>query len=515
MKIRRIKIYDIPHKPLIDGLELSFPDNKGDFLNANCLIGINGSGKSQFLESIAELFLYLDAVYSPKPSSSKSKNPNPFLFEIVYSIVRDNKKYLVEIIQNKKNKLPLVRITDENSEELKIDDSQIEHYLPEKIIGYTSGENETISIPFLAYYDEYANYTANRAIQKSDHIDYEPRFYFMDYNTNLGIVISNLIFEESEGVNDLKKEFNIDKIKSFQITIQTNSSAAPNISINGEKGVVLTEDLKKWRSNLINSATCYDYDEKQNKYTLDFYVTDATKDAISFFFKSAYNFYTALYKFELLNNLMIDKKVRNEIEKDRKERRLINKMPTVPNKDKVLHYSELKLILKTGEIIDYLSLSDGEHQYFNIFGSIIMVNHDNSLFLLDEPETHFNPKWRRLFISHLRNLTKSRKQDLFLTSHSPFIVSDSPREFVYIFKRTENQTICIENPPQETFGASFDNILRMAFGLNETISKEASDKIKCLHEETDPEILESEIAKLGDSPNLMSLYRRIDMLSQD
>ncbi|KAA6319473.1 hypothetical protein EZS27_030639, partial [termite gut metagenome] len=291
-----------------------------------------------------------------------------------------------------------------------------------KVIGYTSGENETISIPFLADYDEYAEHTATRALRKSGELDYEPRFYFMDYNTNLGIVISNLIFEECEGVKELKDELKIDKIRNFQIIIQTNSPAAPKFPVEGEKGVVLTEDLKKWRNNLINAATCYDYDEKLNKYTLDFYFNDVTKEAMSFFFQSAYNLYTALYKFELLNNLMIDKSVRKNIEKDRKERRLINKMPTIPNKDKVLHYSELKLKLKNGQFVDYLSLSDGEHQYFNIFGSIIMVNQDNSLFLLDEPETHFNPKWRRLFISHLRLLTKSRKQDLFLTSHSPFIV---------------------------------------------------------------------------------------------
>ncbi|KAA6350923.1 hypothetical protein EZS27_001770 [termite gut metagenome] len=459
------------------------------------------------------MLVYLDAVYR---NHNKRRNVStPFLFEIIYSITLDGEKYFVEIIQEKKNKLPLITITDENCKPIEVDDEEFELYLPQKIIGYTSGENETISIPFLAYYDEYAEHTATRAFGKSDELDYEPRFYFMDYNTNLGIVISNLVFEECEGVKELKEELKIDKIRNFQIIIQKKSPAAPKSFIEGEKGVILTEDLKKWRDNLISAATCYDYDEKLNKYTLDFYFNDTTKEAIGFFFQSAYNFYTALYKFELLNNLMIDKDVRKNIKKDRKTRRLTNKMPTVPNKNKVLHYSELKLKLKNGQSVDYLSLSDGEHQYFNIFGSIIMVNHDNSLFLLDEPETHFNPKWRRLFISHLRLLTKSRKQDLFLTSHSPFIVSDCPRDFVYIFKRTGEQTIHVVNPNQETFGASFDNILRMAFDMDEVISKEASDKIKQLHEETDPKILEAEIAKLGDSPQLMSLYRRVDMLSQD
>lgn len=513
MKIKRIRIYNIPHKPLIEGLNLSFPDNQGNFLNANCLIGVNGSGKSQFLESIADLFVYLDALYR---NSNKPKNTIvPFLFEIVYFVCIEDERYIVEVIQDKMTKLPVVTVLNGKGDKLDVQEGQIEKYLPTKVIGYTSGENETISIPFLAYYDEYATYTANRAMKGFEHTDYEPRFYFMDYSTNLGIVISNLVFEGFEGVSKLKDELKIEKLKSFQIIIQTKSAAAPNIPVKGETGVILTDELKQWRDFLISTATCYEYDEKLNKYTLDFYFDDATKDALTFFFKSAYNLYTALYKFELLNNLMIDKTVRKNIEKDRKNRRLINKMPTVPNKDKVLHYSEIKLKLSNGQTVDYLSLSDGEHQYFNIFGSIIMVNHDNSLFLLDEPETHFNPKWRRLFISHLKNLTESRKQDLYLTSHSPFIVSDCPRDAVYIFERVDNDAIEVRNPSQETFGASFDNILQMAFGMDDVISKEASDKIKELHEETNPHVIEAELAKLGDSSQLMPLYRRIDMLSQN
>ena len=99
MKIRRIKIYDIPHKPLIDGLDLTFPENGGDFLNANCLIGINGTGKSQFLETIADLFVYLDGLYR---NHNKQKNTSiPFLFDIVYNITIKGEKYTVEIIQEK------------------------------------------------------------------------------------------------------------------------------------------------------------------------------------------------------------------------------------------------------------------------------------------------------------------------------------------------------------------------------------------------------------------------------
>lgn len=515
MKLKNIKISDIANKPLLEGLELTFPDRTADYLNANCLIGVNGSGKSQFLETIAEIFIYLDALY--RKANVMKGTSSPFSFEITYSLTRDNKQYLVNITQRNKNiKPPTIIITDDDGKIISFTEEEVDSYLPEKVIGYTSGENETISIPFHAYYDVYATYTASRAIEGLSKKDYEPRFYFMDYNTNLGIVISNLVFEEVDGIDYLKNELKIGKLKSFQLILQTNQAAAPKIKTSsGESGVILTQELKKWRDHLINSATCYDYDEKHNKYTLDFYFNDSTKDALAFFFKSAYNLYTALYKFELLNNLMIDATTRKNIERERKRRKLITKMPTVANKDKVLNYSELKLQLSNDQVIDYLSLSDGEHQFFNIFGTIIMVNHINSLFLLDEPETHFNPKWRRLFISHLKNLTKDRKQDLFLTSHSPFIVSDTPKESVYIFERESKDLISVKPPDQETFGASLDHILRMAFDMNEVISEEALQAIKALKEETDPTKIEEGIEKLGESSQLMPLYRRIEMLTKN
>lgn len=515
MKLKNIKISEIVSKPLLEGLDLSFPERDADYLNANCLIGVNGSGKSQFLETIAEIFIYLDAIY--RKANVMKNTSSPFSFEIAYTITKNDKKYDVNITQkNKSAKPPVITITDADENIVAFTDKDIDGFLPEKVIGYTSGENETISIPFHAYYDVYATYTASRAIEGLSKKDYEPRFYFMDYNTNLGIVISNLVFEEVEGIDYIKNELKIGKLKSFQIILQTNQTAAPKIKTStGESGVILTQELKKWREELIASATCYDYDEKHNKYTLDFYFNEATKDALTYFFKSAYNLYTALYKFELLNNLMIDATTRKNIERERKRRKLITKMPTVANKDKVLNYSELKLQLSNEQVIDYLSLSDGEHQFFNIFGTIIMVNHNNSLFLLDEPETHFNPKWRRLFISHLKNLTKDRKQDLFLTSHSPFIVSDTPKESVYIFERESKDHISVRPPDQETFGASLDHILRMAFDMQEVMSEEALQTIKALKEETDPAKIEEGIEKLGESSQLMPLYRRIEMLTKN
>jgi len=518
MKLTSINILNIKHRPLMNGLSLNFPSNGDNSINTNCFIGINGSGKSQLLETIAEIFLYLDNCY--RTTNPIKKVTSPALFEMSYILTIDQSEINVDVSYiNYKDKLPKIKISKENNE-ISVNSNNLEIYLPSKIIGYTSGANETISNPFLSYYDIYADFVATRAFGDSIEADYEPRFYFMDYNTNLGIAISNLVFDiDKENANidnsltKVKTELNIQKIKSFQIIIQTKQSAAPKIeSPSGETGVILTKELKKWLEELKKSSTCYDYSIKENKYTFDFLLDGASKEALAYFFETPYNLYSALYKFEILNNLIVDKATRKNIESQRAQRKLTAKMPEVPDKDKVLKYSELKLKLTNGQTVDYLSLSDGEHQFFNVLGTILMIKDENALFLLDEPETHFNPKWRRLFISKINSITEGRKQDLFITSHSPFIISDTSKEFVYIFKRKSKDEIEVEFPKLETFGASFNHVLKMAFDLDDSMSEDSAQFIEKLLKSEDPKEIEEGINKLGDSPKIMTLYRRLDML---
>lgn len=514
MKLRKLVIYDIDYKPLVKGVELYFPKNEENYINANCFIGINGSGKSQTLEIIAEIFLFLENVF--RKENKKNNLFSPLGFRIEYEIFKENIEYLVifdcEEIKTKEKDIH-IEIYKKLNEELtaiEIEDLKMYEFLPSKIIGYSSGDNETISLPFDSYYDEYAEYTYLRAFRRINGKDYEPNLYFMNYNTNLGIAISSLIFRDNiSNIDSILKVLQIDDLISFQITIQTLPPDSPNKS---KGGVILTEELEEWKNKLIKLADKPFYDEKHKKHVLKYNLDDVTRTAFKSNFENAFELYTCLYKFELLNNLIVDKTTKEKIKKERKERRLLTKMPMVSDVNKVLSYSELKLRLNNGNEIDYLSLSDGEHQFLNVFGTILMINQDNCLFLLDEPETHFNPKWRRTFISTLKEITVKRKQDMIITTHSPFVVSDCRNENVYIFER-ENDTISIKNPPKETYGASFDNILDMAFDIKIPISEDSLNEIEELNKVDDPSIINNKLEDFGESMEKNKLLSRIILLN--
>jgi restriction system-associated AAA family ATPase len=511
MKVLYVSFIEVPHKPLLNGVSLDFPINEveSDEGHPTIFVGTNGSGKSQVLETLAEIFLYLDRLY--RRENRVIVNNSPALFEIHYSIVLKSKSFFVNVKQLKlKGKAPEIIITDEEGNELEIDLDKISEYLPNKIIGYTSGDNETLSLPFTDYYDEYAKYTRERALGENEENkkDYDPRFYLMDYNTNIGVTISNLILGQPTDVKSILDYVGIQSLSSFQIIIQTKHTAAP-----GNDGVELTKELKKWINQLKKAATCFQYFPLENRYVLDFYMHGATKSALKHFFGTSINFYTALYKIELLNTLIIKEKHLNDIKKQRQQRKLIIKPPTVAEQDKVLSYSEIKLKLKSGEIVDYLSLSDGEHQFLNIFGTIMMTNFDNSLYLLDEPETHFNPRWRREFISLLYQLIDGRKQDFFITSHSPFIVADSKRDKVYVFRR-DKKGLNVEWPIKETYGSDFDYILKTAFDLDTSLSKESYDQLQNLIKTGSLTEIEKKINEFGDSAEKLFLFKRMEELKK-
>lgn len=507
MRIERLYIEKIEHRPLLNGLELLFYHDKNGSIEPNCFIGVNGSGKSQVLETIAEVFYYLDKLYG-NPYNKTIVSNAPLLFELDYTLTIKNKEYLIQIKQHQpKGKAPEIQIT-QNGKEVDWHVDSMHLYLPKKIVAYTSGANETLSFPFLDYYDEYAEYTAKRAFGTEKGDDYEPRFYLMDYTTNIGVVIANLVYFQSKKLQDILETDNLKSLRNFQLVIQTKQSAAPS------NGIILTEELEKWIQNLKSVATCYEYSQKENKYTLDFYNNIATREALKIYFKKPIDFYTALYKIELLNNLIIESNYLKEIKRKRKTRQSLIRNPVVPDKDKVLHYSEIKLRHKSGELINYLSLSDGEHQFMNVFGTILMSDFDNALFLLDEPETHFNPKWRREFMNNLNEIARGRYQDYFITSHSPFIVADSKREKVYVFKKDAKNKLEVKQPVNETYGSNFDYILKMAFEMESTISQKSLDEIHELQKSKSIEEIEKGLVEFGDSSEKIYLLRRIEELKK-
>jgi restriction system-associated AAA family ATPase len=525
---------------LLDGLDvglrgkLSGPEQ----FDPLCLVGPNGAGKSQFLQVIAEVFQTV--FHACVEDEERAKGNEDLQFEIEYDIhpARASEPVHVRLSRRRESKRrPALKIARKDG--LEWVDCPVEHpatrdLLPSRIIGYTSGDNETLSLPFLVSRSGYADAVGKQALDREPSARQKPipdtRLMLVDYGTHLEVLVANLILGSMEEREALLRDARLRELHSFRCVIQLAHRAVPKLSAREtssrkRKGVQLTDELESYIDQLKRCSTCHSYDEKSETYVFDFLVTDETRAAFRCFWKKSIDFYSALHKLSMLNDLAIPKVTRERLLRDIKTRRFASRLPEPQDEDRVFRFEQVRFLPKVGEgVVDYVSLSDGEHQLAQILGTMCMASFANVLFLLDEPESHFNPQWRVKFISRLLDLPTANgkrgeaggaaaQQDCLLTTHSPFVPSDMARKNVLIFKKAET-SVEVTRPRIETFGTTFDTILEECFDVRPPMSDVPRREIEELMQSHNREAIKAGIARLGDSVEKVFLMDRLRQLSQ-
>lgn len=218
MKLLRFKYIKGEHQNLLDGTDLSFHSfNDLNKTTPICLAGINGSGKSKLLELIADVFYYLDR-YSQNKIGLVDKTK--LQFELEY-IVINKRPVHVRVTQLKEDGYPVFETLTKSKAQEIADNRQISALLPKYIIGYSSGDNETLSKRFDDTYMKYAEDVTNLAINPTEGKVPNTRLIFLDYKVNSYVFIANSLFRSNiELLVISKKVERLHSLESFRITIQ-------------------------------------------------------------------------------------------------------------------------------------------------------------------------------------------------------------------------------------------------------------------------------------------------------
>ncbi|MCF7534117.1 restriction system-associated AAA family ATPase [Pseudomonas petrae] len=523
---------------LLDGLDVRLRGSStsvSDF-EPLCLIGPNGAGKSQLIQVIAEAFQSL--LHAAVPDEERAEGNENLLFEIEYLISEPKHDKPVHVRARrlaqgrKKAVVGLDRKVDGDWVECDLTSAATAALLPTKVVGYTSGANETLSLPFLVSRSGYAEEVGRRALNESTRADPVPdtRLMLIDYGTHLEVLVANLLLGALEERDALLSDARVQDLHSFRCVIQLAHSAAPKAAAkkgrNRRKGIQLTGELELYLDQLQRCATSFHYEPTSDSYTFDFFVTEETRKAFSSFWSSALALYAALHKLAMLNDLAIPKAARDRFKRETQLRKFASRLPEPQDEDKVFRFERVVFDAQGGRgTVDYVSLSDGEHQQAQLLGTMCMVSFPQALFLLDEPESHFNPKWRVKLISKVLDLptaTGRRKdaspasmQDCLLTTHSPFVPSDMAKERVLIFsKNSATGKIEVRHPNVETFGTTFDAILGECFDIRPPISDVPKAVIEELNASYDPKEIQERMQDLGDSVEKIMLADRVRQLQR-
>ena len=452
----------------IDRLEVRGFRNLGDFrvdFNedqfATVLIGENGTGKSNLIEAIVLIFRQLDADLAV-----------PFAYEIVYLCRGQRLRVTASAGQR-----PEIFVGPEEAERrlaLTHFAAQRDQYLPKYVFAYYSGPS-----PRLRQYFEY----------------HQNRYYTQVLNDDTGIPppIRRLFYclpEHSRWVllayflrGDMPSEFlqRFFGIESFDSALlelkrphwaknwRANRLPPARIRDLGDdrfwwaRGVVKTFLQRLWEVSLapIRVIEPYQEDYRQrpvNEEHLYLYLPRASAlQLLSEDYNSEASLFAAFESTEI-SNLVRDVRVR---------------------------------VKRGGESVVFSELSEGEQQLLTVVGLMQFTRHEESVFLLDEPDTHLNPVWKMKYLDELarqaglvgiggeeaeHSAILDQSSQLILTTHDPLTMAGLTRSQVLIFERVAEK-IRVRRPNEDPRGMGVAGVLLRLFGLPTTLDQATQAKI--------------------------------------
>lgn len=603
MKLLRLKITDPKgFRSLQQGFEYHFrtpwelQDEQG-FAPFVCA-GRNGSGKSNLLEVLAAIFYQLEVLRVRRsflPDSflfNETGNPKGFKdgdgipngFEIEY-LIRAPAEFRrtespmfahVGIIKTLGNSPEISWL---NQAEFAFDtlgavtERERDFLLPQYVLGYSSGGNEILSLPFFKMrfiqYDEYWN-TLTKQLPYAGRP--ETRLAYLDSSFSQAILLCNLLFHDAETLRPFRDDVGIEGLREFRFIIrrsieideaqilafgsqddhrrestldilrnhpavsdpdpdegskrtyrvnlmrllEVDANAREEAKRDPRTSLVKSENIDPIVNRLKRCATCSYLDEATDTLYLDYYVNDATKDA----FRENFD-YSPIALFQALQVLLTLNlySVSDALKADLYQSDSLyagETVPTLASDQRIMRIKHFELKkADSDEPVLLKSLSDGEHQLLHSLGLCLLFRNTRSLFLLDEPETHFNPDWRSNFLTRLNQCFIDSKDtcEMLITTHAPFLISDSKPEKVLEFDK-DNGRVSINRPHYNTLGASINKITMNTFNKRETIGGRAQSILDGLRSrfeqgEDGQQIVTELNQQLGDSVEKILLIKAI------
>lgn len=467
MRFLKLKI---DNYKVLDNLEINFSPNH----STTVVIGKNGAGKTTIVECLTEIF---SNFFKTKDVSELQKLQFPFDFEMIYLLRKEKsietsfhgESYVdyigVEYIFRDGHLTIRLHYADkvfENAKEiskfLRNKGESIKYILPDNLILYYSGISEVI-------YNEFHNFQEEIILGSLDgeaKVD-QPFFYFLP--KNLPSILTGLLSFEFGDVPDiLHDKFGISGFSEIRIIVKKPSWAKAKSTTEdfwGAKG-----DLAIFLERLKSNSS----------------LSSVENDRLVFFINSANQLFNIWSYYG-------------------SEKRLFEYLVSLQANGLV---EDIEIDLQKNDLtINHERLSEGEKQLLTIIGLKELLAADNSLFILDEPDTYLHPEWKRDFIFSF--LTEDPelvdKNFYFVTTHSPNVISGLKREQLKILENIEGKSKLRDftfNP----YGQRVDKILLDFFsvdGLRFKKIEEEFSKLKKL-------VLENQY----DSDEFKTLYASLE-----
>lgn len=500
------------------GLKDQYFDFRNTKGNIHALIGLNGSGKSQLLELIAETFAYLERW---QREDFVVRTPLPFEVSLKYAIKNQNQTEDVILVNIDKDDVKSYKISNDGERHILLFDAP----LPDFIVGYASGLNENLQRAFMKnslQYFEIKRISTQRQKILTENIDEEQvseinqkflkkyphifkNFYSEHYDQENYLSLrevnpqpSNLIYLDYDSTSLLLLSLvllPLEKVEQIFGELGFKYPIKAKIYYDLRSGVIDTDAIRDVKmlvrsvgedniTPIGNRTTNDQYDQYELNFLAGIIELDFSNSSILNSLREANyhdprSLFLRLLKLQQLGNKKWPITNRRKLAKDD----FLETVKTPLKTQLPLSVVELRFLNNKNQEVCFDDLSDGEAQLMQVLAASTIFGLGQSLFLFDEPETHLNPSWRTYFHTYLEkalNLNNGGTEDsqIFLSTHSPFMISSLKKENVFFFERNHNGLIDLKPVNEETYGASFDVIIKKYFGLKSLISHSVIDEIR-------------------------------------
>ena len=395
MKLKRIVVQKYKN---LENFKCEFSDS-----NISAFIGNNGSGKSNLLEVITEVFSY----------AKKKCEDN------LYKIIIPPEIYGCEIEYEKDG---IFYILKYNNPEISLhcgDKSlpkrEMNNALPDNILIYYAGETKRQARTADETFDERYTYR----LKNSDNNSF-PGYKYIDYYSvdDLGLLLLTAAVYQGDYYEKLLTLLKCKEIMpEINIMLQNpkGKNQADADTYWGAKGFVQSflDTLRKYVSSTQNLLAYYSMHFKE----------------IESFAKTSKNESEFFAKLKALKNA------------------------------NYLHWIKLEMCGDNGEKFTFDMLSEGEKQLALLFLLTAFTAEDNCLYIFDEFDAYLHLNWQRLF-SQMLNETQVNGHIIF-TTHSPASISKIQRSNVYKMANGN-----VSKPLSDTFNRSLDEVMEEQFGVS-------------------------------------------------
>jgi hypothetical protein len=150
-------------------------------------------------------------------------------------------------------------------------------------------------------------------------------------------------------------------------------------------------------------------------------------------------------------------------------------------------------------------LSDGEFAFLSRMALIYLLNEEECLFLLDEPEVHFNDDWKRNLVDSIERALRGTQSEVILTSHASIVLTDAyPDEVILMTHYGQDDNIPL------TFAAEQGEVLRHLFDSERSVGRRAMRKVESMLETGTAQEIESLLEKVGPGYYRFKIVRELE-----